>query len=250
MLLIRILNLPWTRNSFEILKYCIKHAPDGCSIIGYSGRGLPCKDSDLDNLACDGRRFLLISCKFCSSGVILHTKNTVINVTDNHSSVSKLSSSANALSSLQKFFASRSKGDKRQSVSVSICENSSPRAVLYGPEPEGGSPAAEDLSSPSGKGTRRRSNSNIWRRLSMIKLLFPSFSSSDSTAKDTDASSSYFEDQKPSWRCFSYEEIANATNNFHHGKEEQSNISLLLVKLEGWRYHKIAWFALIVIVQV
>jgi len=90
------------------------------------------------------------------------------------------------------------KREKRHSITESECEKSSPVAVLEGPE---------------------HSRSKIWRWLSFVKLLSPFFRSADDLA-EVDECLSNFDDQKPSWKCFSYEEISHATNNFRQGENE------------------------------
>ncbi|KAG1364099.1 putative receptor-like serine/threonine-protein kinase [Cocos nucifera] len=178
------------RNSFEIMKYCFKYAPEGCSVIAVGKQGLPQNDTDLESLTCEGNPSLSST---------WNTKNIHV---------------GKALSPLQKFFESNSKKEKRHSSCESICEKSSPKAVLDGPE--GQNPAPEECLGPSGNENRSRSRTNIKRRLSFVKLFFPFFRSPEQlVAKETDVCSTYTEDQKPSWRCFSYEEISRATNNFH-----------------------------------
>ncbi|XP_008782089.1 probable receptor-like serine/threonine-protein kinase At5g57670 [Phoenix dactylifera] len=163
------------RNSFEITKYCIKYAPEGCSVVAVGKPGNQSLSSRWNN------------------------KNVDVD---------------KAPSPLQKLFGSNSKIEKRLSSCQSTCEKSSPRAVLDGPEGE--NPAPEECFSPSSNETSGRSRSGIWRRLSIAKLFFPFFRSTEHLAgKETDGCSTYTEDQKPSWRCFSYEEISSATNNFH-----------------------------------
>ncbi|XP_010928966.1 probable receptor-like serine/threonine-protein kinase At5g57670 [Elaeis guineensis] len=179
------------RNSFEIMKYCFKYAPEGCSVIAVGKQGLPQNDTALESLTCEGNRSLSST---------WNTKNIHV---------------GKALSPLQKFFESNSKKEKRHSSCESICEKSSPKAVLDGPE--GQNPAPEECLSPSRNKNRSRIHTNIRRRLSFVKLFFPFFRSPEElVGKETDVCSTYTEDQKPSWRCFSYEEISRATNNFHH----------------------------------
>ncbi|WOL18318.1 hypothetical protein Cni_G27112 [Canna indica] len=181
------------RNSFEITSYCFKNAPQGCSIVGIDIQGPPRKDGDLDSL----------------------TYDVPINCTDHSSSSSRWTNKENIMAkSLSPFhkliFGSISKREKRHSSSESI----SPRGVLEGPEAE--SSAVEDCLSPcSSSVTIRRSRTSFWRRLSSMKLFFPRSFSDDLTIKETDACSFYTEDLKPSWRCFTYDEISKATNSFH-----------------------------------
>ncbi|RZS10992.1 hypothetical protein BHM03_00042300, partial [Ensete ventricosum] len=116
-----------------------------------------------------------------------------------------------AVSPFHKLFCSISKRERRHSPRESICEKDSPRGVLEGPD--AGSPVvAEDCSSPPSSVTGRRSSGNMWRRSSVMKLLFSlPRSSGESMSKESDACSSYTDDLKPSWRCFTYEEISRGS---------------------------------------
>ncbi|CAD5193152.1 unnamed protein product [Musa acuminata subsp. malaccensis] len=177
------------RNSFEIMRYCFKNAPGGCSIVGIDMQSLPRKDGAADSSTYE----------------------------DNSSSSSRWTSNhtVRALSPFHKLFYSISKREKRHSPRESICEKDSPRGVLEGPD--AGSPVvAEDCLSPPSSVTGRRSGANMWRRSSVMKLLFSlPRSSGESMSKESDACSSYTDDLKPSWRCFTYEEISRSTSNFH-----------------------------------
>lgn len=178
------------RNSFEIMKYCLKYAPEGCSVIAVGKQGLHQNGTHLDSPTCEGNQSL--SWRW-------NNKNVHVGKT---------------LHPLQKILGSNSKKERRRSSCESICEKSSPRTVLDGPEGENRAP--EECSSPSSNENSGRSRAGIWRRLSIAKLFFPLFRSTEDFAeKETDGCSTYTEDQKPSWRCFSYEEISRATNNFH-----------------------------------
>ena len=59
-------SLVWSRNSFEIVRYCLKNAPEGCSIVGVDVdvdvdvQALPRKDGDVDSLTYDGGRNLFV----------------------------------------------------------------------------------------------------------------------------------------------------------------------------------------------
>ncbi|XP_042381869.1 probable receptor-like serine/threonine-protein kinase At5g57670 isoform X2 [Zingiber officinale] len=176
-------NLP-RRNSFEILKYCFENAPEGCSIVGIGLQQPPRKDRDLDSSTCDDNSSL--SSRWASK--------------DN-------TNTAKVLSPFHKLLGSASKRGSQNSSTESICEKDSPRGVLE---------AVEDCSSTCNSVTPRRSRASFWRRLSSLKLFFlKSRSSGDLMGKDSEICSSYTEDLKPSWRCFSYDEISRATNSFH-----------------------------------
>lgn len=100
-----------------------------------------------------------------------------------------------------------------------IYEKSSPVAVLDGPE-EG---EREECFSPVSKEiSGRHSRSKIWRRLSIVKLLSPFFRPPSEDLGEIDECASNFEGQKPSWRCFSYEELSKATNDFHQGQNHNA----------------------------
>ncbi|XP_064939626.1 probable receptor-like serine/threonine-protein kinase At5g57670 isoform X2 [Musa acuminata AAA Group] len=189
------------RNSFEIVRYCLKNAPEGCSIVGVDVdvdvdvdvQALPRKDGDVDSLTYDDNN---------------SSSSSRLTYKDNNNNM------VNALSPLRKFFGSTSKRDRRHSSSESICEKESPRGVLEGPE--AASTPADDCSSSSSSVIGRRSHTNNWRRLSVARLFFPlPPSPEDSISMEGDACSSYAEEVKPSWTCFSYEEISRATNKFH-----------------------------------
>ncbi|KAG0502546.1 hypothetical protein HPP92_002618 [Vanilla planifolia] len=105
-------------------------------------------------------------------------------------------------------FESKVDGEKTSCASLSSCEDSSPASVLDVAE------VSRSLSISYNGGISRTA---IWRRLSIVKLFFPLFHAvNDLHGKemDKDCSPDHTE-QKPSWRCFSYDEIANATNSFH-----------------------------------
>lgn len=55
-------SLVWSRNSFEIVRHCLKNAPEGCSIVGVDVdmQALPRKDGDVDSLTYDGGRNLFV----------------------------------------------------------------------------------------------------------------------------------------------------------------------------------------------
>ncbi|RWW62555.1 hypothetical protein BHE74_00030340, partial [Ensete ventricosum] len=144
---------------------------------------------------------------------IRRPKEASIHATDNSSSSSRWTSNhmVRAVSPFHKLFCSISKRERRHSPRESICEKDSPRGVLEGPD--AGSPVvAEDCSSPPSSVTGRRSSGNMWRRSSVMKLLFSlPRSSGESMSKESDACSSYTDDLKPSWRCFTYEEISRGS---------------------------------------
>ncbi|XP_073004211.1 probable receptor-like serine/threonine-protein kinase At5g57670 [Typha latifolia] len=178
------------RSSYEISNYCFMYAPKGCSVIAIGKQGMRQNAAELDPETHQDNR--ISTSRWDKSDTNL----------------------AKSLSPLRKLLKAYSKREKLQSLSESIDEKTSPRAVLDGPE--GRQQVLEDCSSPSSNDTGVRSRRNIWRRLSFIRTLFPYFRSTrDSIGKESDLCSSYTEEQKPLWRLFSYQEISIATDNFH-----------------------------------
>ncbi|KAK9130200.1 hypothetical protein Sjap_010687 [Stephania japonica] len=109
------------------------------------------------------------------------------------------------------------------SLSERTCEKSSPRVVLDGPEERSASTVEDYLSLEGSNCTESSSlaskgrGSRIWKSISNIRLIFP-FLASPFHGTGSMRSTSFSiikENVKPSWRCYSYEEISNATNNFH-----------------------------------
>ena len=97
-------------------------------------------------------------------------------------------------------------------------DKSSPRAVLDGPE-EGEQQVTEECYSTCSNEVSRRGHTGIWRRLSDMKLWLPFLRSvDDESTTRSDARSTFTEDQKPAWKCYSYQELSVATNDFHPGK--------------------------------
>lgn len=125
-------------------------------------------------------------------------------------------------------YSARNKLSHLNSLSCSSSEKLSPRDVLTGPEGRphrieddcysvGDSSVAESTHVLKNQG-----RSNIWKHLSPIKHFIPLLRSSfDKRARRRNESFSDKENEQPSWRCFNYEEISNATNNFHPGKHHK-----------------------------
>ncbi|KAJ0984238.1 hypothetical protein J5N97_002594 [Dioscorea zingiberensis] len=100
--------------------------------------------------------------------------------------------------------------EEDSSSTLSSNSKSSPRGVLDVSEAN-----LEECSSPSSNENSSHGRMNIWRRLSFIKLFLPFFGGSmDDTGKESDGYSSYKDKLRPSWRCFSFNEISRATNDF------------------------------------
>ncbi|KAF8400385.1 hypothetical protein HHK36_013683 [Tetracentron sinense] len=190
------------RTSLSITKYCFKHAPDGCSVVSIGTCGKPHQDSESEIIPFED----------------FHQWSSRGSDKDNH--IGK------AISSLHKLYSSNKRRNRsnQHSPTESISEKPSPRTVLDGPE--GGSQGIEeDSCSTLGDSSFTESpslvpqfkgRSNIWKHLSMFKLFFPFLRSPlNGTSKEINEGLFDKENWQPSWRCFSYEEISNATNNFH-----------------------------------
>ena len=138
------------------------------------------------------------------------------------SNVSSSSTWSRRFPPLQKLLRSNSMRKLAQSSNEGAEDKSSPRAVLDGPE-EREHQVTEECYSTSSHEVSRRGQNGLWRRLSDMKLWLPFLRTiGDDSARASDAGSTYAEDQKPAWRCFSFQEISVATNDFHPGKSFQS----------------------------
>ncbi|XP_058113821.1 probable receptor-like serine/threonine-protein kinase At5g57670 [Magnolia sinica] len=202
------------RTSLEITKHCFKRSPEGCSVVAIRKRGLPHQYSDSKSMPDEGFH---------------HSSSKVTN---------KDIQTSKSLSSLQKLLKSMKKGENSfnkskslwHSPTESLSEKYSPRAVLDGPEV--GVHVMEDCFSPgdfsnidspplepkSSEFNHRstQTRSNIWKSLSMVKIFSPLFRSAVyDDVKEKENCPSDEENRLPSLRCFSYEEISHATNNFH-----------------------------------
>lgn len=148
------------------------------------------------------------------------------------------------------FLKNTSRGN-RLSPTQRINEKASPITVFDGPE--GGARNADDCFgvgdfsnteyttpgsklSESGHGIRGHHRSNTWKNLSVIKLFFPFLRSpSEETRKENDKCLPSEENLHPSWRCFGYGEISQATNNFHPGLpfcSVEERISTLIMTID------------------
>ncbi|KAF9595373.1 hypothetical protein IFM89_000291 [Coptis chinensis] len=121
----------------------------------------------------------------------------------------------------------RKKKNQQRSPTQSSNDKPSPRAVLDGPHGiEEGYLSHEESSiaeSPKMQ-LKEQGRSNIWKHLSPMRLLFPFRSTFDGRVRDRSQSFSDKENRQPSWSCFSYEEISNATNHFHQAIAFADNI--------------------------
>ncbi|CAD6265750.1 unnamed protein product [Miscanthus lutarioriparius] len=175
------------RSHFEIANYCFMHAPKNCSVIAVGRGGLPQTSTRLRPRSFDD------------------------------STISSSSTWSRRFPSLQKLLRSNSTRKLAQSSNEGAEDKSSPRAVLDGPEPEGGeSQVTEECYITSSHEVSRRGHNGLWRRLSDMKLWLPFLRNiGDDSARGSDVSSAYAEDHKPAWRCFSFQEISVATNDLH-----------------------------------
>lgn len=173
------------RNHFEVANHCFMHAPKNCSLIAVGREGLPQSSARLKSQSFDD------------------------------SNISSSSTWSRRFPPLHKLLRSNSMRNQAQSTSEGTEDKSSPRAVLDGPE-EGGHQVTEECYSTSINEVSRRGHSGIWRRLSDMKLWLPFLRSiDDDSTKGSDICSTYTEDQKPAWKCYSYQDISVATNDFH-----------------------------------
>ncbi|KAF5208132.1 Receptor-like cytosolic serine/threonine-protein kinase RBK2 [Thalictrum thalictroides] len=194
------------RSSLGIMKYCYKHAPDDCSVIVVGKSRQPQHHGDSEFSASE------VSSQSSSSW---SNKDAPIN---------------KATATVPKFILSKVKAEqslrkKNTRCSPNKCTNEkhSPRAVLDGPE--GGTYGIEEdyisleasSITESPRVSKDKGHSNIWKHLSPIKRFFPflRFSFDESRVRERNESFSDNENGKPHWRCFSFEEISTATNDFH-----------------------------------
>ncbi|KAJ1267965.1 hypothetical protein BS78_07G099600 [Paspalum vaginatum] len=174
------------RSHFEIANYCFMHAPKNCSVIAVGREGLPQSSTRFKSLSFDAE-----------------------------SNISSSSTWSRRFPPLQKLLRSNSTRKLAQTTNEGTEDKSSPRAVLDGPE-EGEHQATEECYSTSSHEVSRRGHNGLWRRLSDMKLWLPFLRTiGDDSARGSDVGSTYAEDQKPAWRCFSFQEISVATNDFH-----------------------------------
>ncbi|OAY82397.1 putative receptor-like serine/threonine-protein kinase, partial [Ananas comosus] len=187
------------KNSFGIMNHCFTYAPKGCSVIAIRKQVLPKNGPQLESETHEneGESIFTSPRHFASSRRAKKDTNL-----------------GKSFLSIYKLFKAHTRREKMQFKSELISEKSSPRTVLD--EPESNKQILEDCSSLSSYETGARTHTKIRRSSSFFKIIFPFFrSSEDLIGKDSDVCSTCTEDQKPLWRCFSYEEISTATNNFH-----------------------------------
>ncbi|PIA28554.1 hypothetical protein AQUCO_06800007v1 [Aquilegia coerulea] len=192
------------RSSLGIMKYCYKHAPEDCSVIVVG------KSRQLQHH---------VDSEFSASEVSSQSSSSWSN---------KDAPINNATAQLQKFIVSEIKAEQSlrkkniRSLNRSTNGKHSPRTVLDGPE--GGTYGVEEdyitlegsSITESPRLSKDQGRSNIWKHLSPIRRFFPFLRFSfDGRVRERNESFSDKETGKPHWRCFSFEEISTATNDFH-----------------------------------
>ncbi|XP_026406168.1 probable receptor-like serine/threonine-protein kinase At5g57670 isoform X1 [Papaver somniferum] len=174
------------RSALEISKSCLEHAPEGCSVLSIRRAQ---RSLELETAVPPIHEFRRSSSRW-SLRRHFGTKSIIINQ------------------------------NQAKFPTESIWEKPSPRAVLDGPEQEIISEIEEDdsslgYSSISGSpplSQTARGRSNIWKNLTSFRHVLPFRRPSFDGSK----SCSHRENQPPSSsKCFSYDEISNATNDFH-----------------------------------
>ncbi|KQJ95790.1 hypothetical protein BRADI_3g19020v3 [Brachypodium distachyon] len=176
------------RNHFEVSNYCFMHAPNKCSVIAVGRESSPQSSTRFKSPSFDD------------------------------SSMFSSSTWSRRFPPLQKLLrSSLARKQAPQSTSEGNEEDkSSPRAVLDGPEEGEHLQDTEECYSTCSTDVSRRGHNGIWRRLSDMKLWLPFLRSvDDESAKGGDVCSMFTEDQKPAWKCYSYQELSVATNDFH-----------------------------------
>lgn len=176
------------RNYSEVANYCFMHAPNNCSVIAAGREDLTKSSTRLNSRSFDERSMSTSSTwsrRFPPLPKLLRSSSTRMQVP-------------------------RSIGDGNGE------DKSSPRAVLDGPEEVEHLQVTEEFYSTCSNEVSRRSHNGLWRRLSNMKLWLPFLRSvDDENTKGSDVCSTLTEDQKPVWKCYSYQEIAVATDDFH-----------------------------------
>ncbi|KAA8522783.1 hypothetical protein F0562_009206 [Nyssa sinensis] len=174
--------------SRKITRYCFEHAPEGCSVVLVGKCGLPQQDihSNSEHI----EEFHQLSSRWSN----------------------KKSLMGKSVSSIEKIAVSKTKREKPSPKTVlDICE--------------GESNSTEDNSSICGDSSMTespplppefRNQSNVAKPPSSFKRISSFFRASfDSNGRKRNEIISNKEQQQPLLKCFSYKEIANATNNFH-----------------------------------
>eukprot|EP01018_Ginkgo_biloba_P005171 Gb_23838 [translate_table: standard] len=210
------------RPTLGVTKYCLQHAPAGCSVITVKGRRIPPRTESFPKIADDSD--------------LSHEGIHKLNLKWPHKDVGK------TISSIQKLLLPRiSFGNGEITVRINKRTGSfhlskdklSPRGVLEGDHDEssasdsykivGSTPSfSRTLSNCDEDSVSELNQHNCLNILKNVNLAFPPLFSSSFSRRSMHGISKYNEDsyvppaiRKPSWRCFTYEEIALATNEFH-----------------------------------
>lgn len=177
------------RTSRDITRYCFEHVPESCTFvsIGKSGRAEEYSESNCPHSK--GRFFKKI-------------KHSVIECNSNMSVLAETCQSSSRWSNR----------------AASPVPKPSPRTTIDDEEVGGESQGTEDDSCSSGDTSITESPplaSKTRKQPSPCRQLIASLFGSPMKRK---GSSSHEGRQQPLLKCFSYEKISNATNNFHPGK--------------------------------
>lgn len=201
------------------------HAPKNCSVIAVGRQGVAQSSTRLRPRSFDGKIAHNVRVHFFPQmrNRPVFLKPIVLKLKVADSTISSSSTWSRRFPPLQKLLRTNSTRKLAQSD-----DKSSPRAVLDGPEGEGGE--NQECYSTSSHEVSRRGHNGLWRRLSDMKLWLPFLRNiGDDSTRGSDVGSAFAEDHKPAWRCFSFQEISVATNDFHPG--DSSNTSSFFFKI-------------------
>ncbi|ERM95272.1 hypothetical protein AMTRI_Chr04g182710 [Amborella trichopoda] len=220
------------RPSLGITKYCFKYAPEGCSVIAIGKRsptawGFPQPNSDPNPIPSE------------ASDVRSNWLSTKLSNRDIGKAVSSLPKLFLSKLSRENSFRKSKKPINQQVDTNNVSGRTSPRAVLDGPgggggggthledqfTPESSTSCESQIEGPKsleiGLGITPQGRSSIWKHLPTIKLFsFSLFQIPNDEREGLKGKKSFLPGEgnpRPSWGCFSYQEIAQATNNFHPG---------------------------------
>lgn len=216
------------RPTLGVTKYCLQHAPAGCSVITVKGRRLPL----------NAERFPKIPDNSVFSQEGIHK----LDLKWHHKDFGK------ALTSLQKRFFSKMStgygeitlGFNKSSNSFHIPKEKLSSTAVVKHDHDGSShsfskmglfgQASLESDEELDSGSNQQNCLNIWKN---VNLAFPPLFSSSFGRRSIQGIAKYNEEiceperttgsaaspsiSKPSWRCFTYEEISKSTNNFHPG---------------------------------
>lgn len=202
---------PWTRHP-SITRYCFRHVPDSCTIVLFGNCKQPQQKLDSDSATSKGRSIFQELLRW--------------HVDSFRRMFSHLSLTAESRQSSSRWIDNNIKTETDISPAISSIvsetksKNPSPRTVLDELETEYQSTEVDTFSCGDSTITdvppldlKFRSQTNQRKQgLSPCKLIF-SFLGSPFRKRNSSK-----EMRQPLLRCFSYEEIMNATNDFHPGE--------------------------------